>query len=100
MVAVGPMATCGPRPGALSLSVVSIPCQYLGEPVPVFTHDSEPVPEPHSSGIIDAGAGAALAPPLDTDRRRVDAVNSSLCVANVLVVVAVAVYECIYLCAL
>ena len=92
------MATCGPRPGALSLSV-SIP---LGEPVPVFTHDSEPVPEPHSSGIIDAGAGAALAPPLDTDRRHVDAVNSPFCVANVLVVVAVAVssYECIYLCAL
>ena len=58
------------------------------------------MPEPHSSGIINAGAGAALAPPLYTDGRRVGAVNSSFCVANALVIVAVAVYECIYLCAL
>ena len=56
-------------------------------PVPVFTPGS--VLMALSSGAVRDGAGAAAAPPLDTDGRRVGAAESPFCVAT-LVVAAVA----------
>jgi hypothetical protein len=58
-------------------------------PVPVLT--PKPVPEPLSSGVVEAGAGAAPAPPLDTDGRRVGGARSSFCVVTLVVAVVVVV---------
>ena len=48
-------------------------------------------PEPLSSGVVEAGAeaGVAPAPPLDTEGRRVGAAESSFCVALVVAAGAV-----------
>jgi hypothetical protein len=56
-------------------------------PVPAFAPETElePVPEPLSSGVAGAGAGAA--PPLDTDGRRVGAETSSFGVVTVVLAV-------------